>query len=658
MNDYSHTHEETQDDGLQSFRRQKAQAIVARVLEQRERGQLISDSELLCANPDIHNELKEELKLGAQIRQASLWARRIGPLSDPLSPLTDSEVDQPIAAESSADDLWEDTINAKPRIPGYYILDNVSRGGQATIFRATQESTGRTVAVKVVAGGPFISSRHKKRFEREAKILATLDHPNIVSIIDRGRTADGSFYFVMPYVDGVALDEYWKNKITSGPDGTRCLVKLFSKIALALEVAHARGIVHRDVKPSNVCVDMRGEPHILDFGLARVSGEWTGMSAESITASGQIIGSLPWASPEQAAGLVAQMGIPSDIYSLGVVLFQSLTNEFPHSIECPIDQLLHRIRTAEPLPPSERKNARAGMDRILDGIVLHCLEKSPERRYQSARQLASDLEAWLSGRPVLARRRRPLGQRVLLPLALVVILSCAALIPILVGLKTAAPQSFELPYKTNSLGMRLVLIPRGSFIFGSPDAESERDPSERQQVVFVEHPFFIASTDVTQAQYEKIMHSIPANVRRRGPDFPVQCISEVDAIQFCHRLSEVEHQHYRLPTATEWEYACRANSLGPFGGAYDPMQIGWFRENSGGQIQPVGRKAPNAWGLFDMHGDVGQWCSDILSAKKIAGEVRGGSAMLPMDQCRSASRRVVDLNAHKIDIGFRVVCDI
>jgi serine/threonine protein kinase len=656
MNDTRHTPDKAQKEDGQSVSCQKAKTIVARVLEKRELGEPISDCDLLSANPDIHKELKEELELGARIRQASLWARRIDPPSKPLTPLTDSKVDQPIVEQSFADDLPEGIANVWPRIPGYFILDKISQGGQATVYQARQESTERIVAVKVITGGPFVTSRHKMRFEREAKILAILDHPNVVSIIDRGRTSDGSFFFVMQYVDGVAFDEYWNDCVTPDSEGTRRVVKVFAKIALAVEVAHAHGVIHRDLKPSNVRIDRVGEPHILDFGLARINREENGVVAESITTSGQLFGSMPWISPEQAAGSIAEMGITSDIYSLGVILYQSLTNEFPNSIEGPIDQVLRRIRKDEAPPPSSQKNARAGIDTLLDGIVLRCLEKSPKARYGSAQQLAADLEAWLSGRPVIAHRRRPLHFRILLLIASVSICLCAALIAGFGKQGDRPLQTFELPHITNSLGMRMVRIAPGSFIFGSPDAERGRDPTEGQEVVSIEHPFFICNTDVTQAQYEEIMHSNPSNMRWRGPDFPVQTVTELDAIQFCDRLSSIESRHYRLPTEIEWEYACRANSKGPFVDGADPKQIGWYFENSRGEIQPVAQDPPNAWGLYDMHGEVGQLCSDILS-KKMARVVRGGSALLPMDQCRSASRRVVAQIAHKPDIGFRVACD-
>jgi serine/threonine protein kinase len=384
-----------------------AKAVVADVLERRAQGHPITDGQVLAAHPELGDELKRELLIADQIRQAMLSTRYAATPQKILGSLTDSEFDASVAAiQNRETEELPGRQESLPRIPGYLLVREINRGGQAAVYQAIQESTKRDVAVKVMSGGPFAGSRHRVRFEREARILATLDHPNIVSIIERARTPDGSFFFVMQYIDGLPLDEHWTSRISRQSGGARDLVQLFIKIANAVEEAHGRGILHRDLKPSNIIVDHRGEPHILDFGLARPIDDLFDIAAQTITMPGQIIGSLPWVSPEQAAGQSKQLNALSDIYSIGVMLYQALTGDFPYSLKGPVDEVLQRIRNLKAEAPSKHTAVRSNVDRRLDAIVLKALAKLPQDRYDSAQSLASDLEAWLSGNRALSQQTK------------------------------------------------------------------------------------------------------------------------------------------------------------------------------------------------------------------------------------------------------------
>ncbi len=277
---------------------------------------------------------------------------------------------------------------------GYHVLQEVHRGGQGVVYHAIEESTQREVAIKLLKEGPLASPADKARFEREVQILTALKHPHIVAIRDSGVAAGGQ-YFVTDYVHGQPLDAYVADDGRSIDETLR----VFAKVCEAVNAAHLRGVIHRDLKPGNIRIDVDGEPHILDFGLAKVAA--SDAEASSMTATGQFMGSLPWASPEQAAGLPSQIDIRTDVYSLGVILYQMLTDRFPYEVLGNMHDVLDRIMKADPARPS---TIRRQISNEVETIVLKSLAKEPERRYQSAGELARDVEHYLAGEPITAKR--------------------------------------------------------------------------------------------------------------------------------------------------------------------------------------------------------------------------------------------------------------
>lgn len=319
-----------------------------------------------------------------------------GPASapDPSSGTTRPSPDT-LEHESSIGADWAGLADS---VPGYTLTREIHRGGQGVVYEAIQQSTKRKVALKVMQEGPFAAQRDRARFAREIEVLAQLKHPNIVTIHDSG-TAAGHVYFVMDYIAGQSLDRW----MTAAPRSMEAVLRLFHRICVAVNAAHLRGVVHRDLKPGNIRVDADGEPHILDFGLAKVSaGQVTGDSEPQVmTMTGQFMGSLPWASPEQAEAVPGRIDPRTDVYALGVILYQMLTGRFPYEVVGNLRDVLNNILQAEPTRPSA---IRREISPDVETIVLRCLQKDRNRRYQTAGELARDIERFLAGEPIAARR--------------------------------------------------------------------------------------------------------------------------------------------------------------------------------------------------------------------------------------------------------------
>jgi tetratricopeptide (TPR) repeat protein len=280
-------------------------------------------------------------------------------------------------------------------IEGYEILHEIHRGGQGVVYKAVQLATKRTVALKVLLYGPYASAKQQHRFEREIDLVASLKHPNIVTIYDSG-LAQGRHYFAMEYIHGQSLAAYLSDAKLS----IDAVLRLFQKICSAVNAAHQRGVIHRDLKPGNIRIDSNGEPHILDFGLAKAAGSDLKDGAP-VTISGEFMGTLAYASPEQIQGDPGLVDIRTDVYSLGVILFEMLTGTYPYEVGGPISEVLRNIAEAEPRRPS---TLRRHINDEVETIVLQALAKEKERRYQSAEALARDVGHYLAGEPIDAKR--------------------------------------------------------------------------------------------------------------------------------------------------------------------------------------------------------------------------------------------------------------
>lgn len=365
-------------------------AIMNDVMQRQEAGAPIEMAALERLHPELMPELAEHLRSLRAIRAAREQVLQ--------------ESRQSPAPESSDAWLEEDLGFLRRSLDKYDVLERVRYGGQGIVYKARQKAANRLVAIKVLLDGPLASERQRHRFEREIELVSRLRHPNIVALHDSG-TIRGRHYFAMDFVDGLPIDDY----VLLHDLTPREIVRLFVKVCRAVGYAHQNGIIHRDLSPANILVDDDGEPHVFDFGLAK--DVWASGDAAVYSFTGQVIGTLPYLSPEQAGGLDGRVDVRSDIYTLGVVLYELLTDGFPYPTKGEPQQVRNAILTAE-ARPLRRAAALGGANRIRDAQAINrdlemildkALTKDKGGRYQSAAAFADDLGRYLAGDAVAAR---------------------------------------------------------------------------------------------------------------------------------------------------------------------------------------------------------------------------------------------------------------
>jgi len=307
-------------------------------------------------------------------------------------------------AEAHQAGVFGDTsIVEAPEAAGYEIKSEISRGAQGAVFLAVQKATRRRVALKVLLRGAFASERQLIRFEREVEMVASLKHPGIVTVYDSGTTPDGRAWLAMEYVEGDTMDAWLDRSAPKDRDQKqRFIAALVANTCDAVVAAHQKGVIHRDLKPDNVLVDAEGAPHVLDFGLAKPvdNSEWDSSRVE-VTTAGEFMGTFAYASPEQVSGDPDRIDVRTDVFALGVILYESLLGTRPFVLEGSIADVIKTIAESTPTLP---RSVDPALDRDLETILLRALDRDPDRRYQSPADLARDLHHWLDHEAIEARR--------------------------------------------------------------------------------------------------------------------------------------------------------------------------------------------------------------------------------------------------------------
>jgi serine/threonine-protein kinase len=331
-------------------------------------------NEVASAHPDLAVELR------------ALWgtAMLVGAVGSQADELSDATRDEAFALAVGGGGQF-----LPPDLPDFELREELGRGGMGIVYRAWQKSLQREVAVKLILRGELATADEVARFQAEATAAGRLQHPQIVPIYEVG-SAGGHCYFAMQLIEGTTLAD----RLTEGPLAAREAAQLMRVVARAIDYAHGQGVIHRDLKPANILLDARGEPHVTDFGLAKLL-----TATNNLTRSGSVLGTPAYMAPELASGERGIVGPVSDIYSLGTILYALLTGRPPFQGPSPVDTVLMLLEQ-DPLPP---RLLNPKLDRDLEMIVLKCLQKPPELRYESAAALADDLGAYLNDEPIAAR---------------------------------------------------------------------------------------------------------------------------------------------------------------------------------------------------------------------------------------------------------------
>ena len=544
----------------------------------------------------------------------------------------------------------------------YRIESCLGFGGMGVVYRATDVRLDREVALKLMKPELSRDRAFRDRFLREAKVAARINDPHVVTIHDADEL-NGILFMAFEFVPGGDLSERIEREGPLSPDEA---MRILMGCAQGLLAIHQAGLVHRDIKPQNIFLDGQGRAKLGDLGLARSSS-----GNDRVTMTGTSMGTPAYMSPEQAQG-IADIDIRADIHALGGTLYTLLTGQPPYSGPT-MWAVVHKVMDMNGAVPDASKD-RKGVPEAISRVALKALSKRREDRHQTPAELLRDCQhalalstalpvvaaakpharapfliagavallavvavvAWIVGRagqqqapaqtasaPVAAAPTVVAAQAA--PVAAPVVAAPAAAAPVAAAAAaTGALNPTQRPawaadagsdqyglwadLKVEQAVQRFRWVKPGTFSMGSRNSEPNRKEDETYHQVTFTHGFWLGDSEVTQDLWQNVTGTNPSEFKGE-PTRPVETVSWIDCREFLSTLnSRVVGLNATFPSEAQWEYACRAGTTGPTAG--DLGVMAWFEQNSFKQPHPVKAKAPNAWGLYDMHGNVWEWCAD------------------------------------------------
>ena len=585
------------------------------------------------------------------------------------------------------------------------------------VYRATDTELGRTVAIKTLRLSEYATPQEvlglRERLVREARAAGHLNHPNIIAVHDIGQEGDTA-YIVMEFVEGRTLDDMLAE---SAPLPVDLSLRILADAARALDHAHARGILHRDVKPANIMVQPDGGVKIADFGVAKLA--WT----KTITETGMIVGSPHFMAPEQLRG--EPVSAKTDQFALAGVAYTVLTGRKPFDADT-VASLFAKILREDPVPV---ETLTPGLEPGVGRVLHKAMAKAPADRFASCTEFVESLKSARFGVAKEAPREKTRRSKLAIAIVAAVLMLVAAGTFLVYQRYQAARAELEArkqrtlaeaakaqaareetkpgpgkesktppaeyaavktkeakkpaavtpsvkpvnaQVKTNPIdGQPYVWVPPGSFQMGcSPEDEDCRGEERPAHTVAVSKGFWMGQTEATLGAYQKFVKATgdPMPFKPdpgQGEGHPMVLVTYNQASAYCRWAGG------RLPTEAEWEYSARAGTMRPYYSS-SPEAIAWFRDNSGYKVHPVGQKQPNPLGLYDMLGNVWEIVADWYGEEYYASSeprdpkgpadgktrvVRGGGCTGRPDVLRASYRGMFRPDNRSIDTGFRCVCE-
>ena len=584
-------------------------------------------------------------------------------------------------------------MNSGDKIDQYTLIRSLGAGGMSEVY-LVRDNLGKLYALKVLSASLTKDNSFRERFKVEAQIMASLNHPNIIGLHSYFEE-QGHYCLVMEYLEGGSLKDLIRR---TGLLPEERALPIFWQIGEALAYAHSQGIIHRDVKSSNIMISAEGIYKLGDFGIARMQ------ETEGLTRTGSRMGTLIYMSPEQIEDS-KHIDAKTDVYSLGVTLYEMLTGRTPydettesdyHIMNKIVQQDLPDPRTVYPhisdttikllkLTTFRDPALRPQFDQLLSGttsLLTSELESATQIITEPDESSSQQSETFIL--PTNPKKINDHGVWWVIGLTVILILVISIVI---LGSRRSAQKAQDKESTTASTyreSFDMVFVQGGTYCMGSNDVYESEQPVHEVKV----SSFYLSKYQVTTGQWHEIMGDDISHFE--GDNLPIVFISWFDAVDFCNQLSRLEGltpcysksggnircdwkaDGYRLPTEAEWEFAARGGNYSEgyrYSGSDEIESVGWYGENSGHGTNNVGGKRANELGLYDMSGNVWEWCWDWYSDSYYSRSpknnptgprtgdqrsLRGGCWVYDDYYCRVSSREDYPPYYGNYDIGFRV----